>query len=112
MMFEQRSKRSDVREEALQYLVEAVLDRSPVRGVALVDEGSRIVAGAGTAADLRALARVAVAASRGQTEAIDEDDDVIVRSIRTPSGPLVLAAFGERVRRMPEAASAVMRICA
>ena len=30
MMFEQRAKRSEVREEALQYLIEAVLDRSDV----------------------------------------------------------------------------------
>ena len=112
MMFEQRTKRSDERTEALQYLVEAVLDRSEVRCAALVDRGtSRIVAGAGTAKDLVALARVAAAVARGETHGIDEGDDVIAREIAVNGGTLVLAAFGERVRRMPEAASAVVRIC-
>ena len=69
-MFEQREKRSEVREEALQYLIEAVLDRSDVRCAALVDGASaRIVAGAGTPADLKALARVARAVARGDWRA-------------------------------------------
>jgi hypothetical protein len=113
MMFEQRTKRSEERVEALQYLVEAVLDRSEVRCAALVERGSnRIVAGAGTASDLVALARVAAAAARGEIAGIADEDDVIAREIDVRGGTLVLAAIGERVRRMPDAASAVMRICA
>lgn len=113
MMFEQRTKRSEERVEALQYLVEAVLDRSDVRCAALVERGSnRIVAGAGTASDLVALARVAAAVARGEIAEIADEDDVIAREIDVRGGTLVLAAIGERVRRMPEAASAVMRICA
>jgi hypothetical protein len=112
MMFEQRSKRSEVREEALQYLVEAVLDRSEVKCAALIDGNARIVAGAGTAADLVALARVARAVARGNADVIDTDDDVIAREIPLPGGPLVLAVFGDRVRRLSEAATAVARICA
>ncbi len=113
MMFEQRSKRSEVREEALQYLVEAVLDRSDVKCAALIDAGSaRIVAGAGTAADLVALARVAGAVARGDAGGLDMDDDVIARAIPLPGRTLVLAAIGNRVRRFPDAANAVARICA
>ena len=112
MMFEQRAKRSEVREEALQYLVEAVLDRSDVKCAALIDGNARIVAGAGTAADLVALARIASAVARGDAGAIDVDDDVIAREIPLPGGTLVLAALGDRVRRLPDAANAVARICA
>ncbi len=112
MMFEQRTKRSDERATALQYLVEAVLDRSDVRCAALVDESDRIVAGAGMPADLASLARVAKAAAHGNVAAIADGDDVIVREIAVKGGTLVLAAYGQRVRRMPEAVSAVMRICA
>jgi len=111
-MFEQREKRSEVREEALQYLIEAVLDRSDVRCAALVDGASaRIVAGAGTPADLKALARVARAVARGDSSLVDAENDVIAREITLPSGTLVIAAIGDRVRRLIEAATAVTRIC-
>ena len=116
MMFEQRTKRSDVREEALQYLIEAVLDRSEVRCAAIVDSRKRLVAGAGTAADLVELARVAQAVARGGVAgldaSLDADDDVIAREISVRGETLVIAAFGSRVRKMPAAVNAITRICA
>jgi hypothetical protein len=113
MMFEQREKRSLVLEEALQYLIEAVLDRSDVKCAALVDStDARIVAGAGTAADLKELARMAQRVARGDTSLIGGTDDVIAREIVLPGRTLVIAALGSRVRRLPEAANAVARICA
>ena len=116
MMFEQRTKRSEVREEALQYLIEAVLDRSEVRCAAIVDSRKRLVAGAGTAADLVELAKVAQAVARGGVEglgaSLDADDDVIARELRVNGETLVIAAFGKRVRRLPAAVDAITRICA
>src|SRR5947199_350480 len=55
-MFDERKKRSDLRQEALQYLIESVLDRSDVSCAAIVDARSRLVAGAGDASGLRGLA--------------------------------------------------------
>ena len=116
MMFEQRVKRSEVREEALQFLIEAVLDRSEVRCAAIVDSRRRLVAGAGHADDLVALAAVAQTVARGGVEgleaSLDADDDVIAREVDVAGETLVLAAFGSRVRKMPSAVSAIARICA
>jgi hypothetical protein len=116
MMFEQRVKRSEVRDEALQFLVEAVLDRSEVRCAAIVDSSRRLVAGVGHAEDLVALAAVAQTVARGGVEgleaSLDADDDVIAREVDVAGETLVLAAFGTRVRKMPSAVSAIARICA
>jgi hypothetical protein len=116
MMFEQRIKRSDIREEALQYLIEAVLDRSEVRCAAIVDSRRRLVAGAGTATDLVELAKVAQTVARGGIDgleaSLDAEDDVIAREIDVEGETLVIAAFGTRVRRMPAAVHAIERICA
>jgi hypothetical protein len=116
MMFEQRTKRSEVREEALQYLIEAVLDRSEVRCAAIIDPGRRVVAGAGLPGDLVELAKVAQTVARGGVEGLeaclDAEDDVIAREITVKGGTLVLAAFGRRVRKMPAAVNAITRICA
>jgi hypothetical protein len=119
MMFEQRTKRSEVREEALQYLIEAVLDRSEVRCAAIIDAGQRVVAGAGMPGDLSSLAKVAQTVARGGIEGIaaslDADDDVIAREVlvnRVNGETLVIAAFGKRVRRLPAAVDAMTRICA
>jgi hypothetical protein len=116
MMFEQRTKRSEVREEALQYLIEAVLDRSEVRCAAIIDSGSRVVAGAGMPGDLRLLAQVAQTVARGGVEGIeaslDADDDVIAREVAVNGEMLVIAAFGKRVRKLPAAVHAITRICA
>jgi hypothetical protein len=116
MMFEQRAKRSNVREEALQYLIEAVLDRSDVRCAAIVDGRRRVVAGAGKAADLVQLAKVAQVVARGGVQGIeaslDAEDDVIAREVTVKGETLVIAAFGSRVRKMPAAVNAIARICA
>ena len=116
MMFEQRIKRSDVREEALQYLIEAVLDRSEVRCAAIVNSDRRLVAGAGTPADLVELAKVAQTVARGGVAgleaSLDADDDIIAREIDVDGETLVIAAFGTRVRKLPAAVDAITRICA
>jgi hypothetical protein len=116
MMFEQRTKRSEVREEALQYLIEAVLDRSEVRCAAIIDAGQRVVAGAGMPRDLTNLAKVAQTVARGGIEGIeatlDADDDVIARELSVNGETLVIAAFGKRVRKLPAAVDAIARICA
>jgi hypothetical protein len=122
-IMERRSKRSQVREEALQYLVEAVHDRSAVFAVAVVDEDGRIVAGTGMPRDVAGLARIAERTARGETSAeMDEVAgglDVVARAIpfaeTTDGEPRVarvfLAALGTRVRRMHEASAAILRIC-
>ncbi|HXB14322.1 MAG TPA: hypothetical protein VNV44_01130 [Solirubrobacteraceae bacterium] len=118
-MFEQRKKRSDVREEALQYLIESVLDRSEegeLRCAAIIDGRSRVVAGVGMPWDLAELAKLAPTIARGGLAgleaSLDADDDVIAREVEVNGETLVLAAFGSRVRRMPAAVSAISRICA
>jgi hypothetical protein len=116
MMFEQRTKRSEVREEALQYLIEAVLDRSEVRCAAIIDAGRKVVAGVGMPGDLACLAKVAQVVARGGIAgleaSLDADDDVIAREVTVKGETLVIAAFGKRVRRLPAAVNAITRICA
>jgi hypothetical protein len=116
MTIDKRTKRSEVREEALQYLVEAVLDRSEVRCAAIIDSRRRVIAGAGKPGDLMELAKVALTVARGGVEgleaSLDADDDVIAREVLVQGETLVIAAFGTRVRRMPSAVHAIARICA
>ena len=116
MMFEQRTKRSEVREEALQYLIEAVADRSEVRCAAIIDAKRRVVAGTGMPRDLVELAKVARTIARGGIAGIeaylDAEDDVIAREVDVNGETLVLAAFGTKVRKMPAAVEAIARICA
>ena len=50
---EQRTKRSEDRDEALQYLVEALADRSEVQAVVLVNDEGKIVAGMGGPAQVK-----------------------------------------------------------
>ena len=113
---ERRTKRSTDRDEALQFLVEAVRDRSDVHAVALIDEGGRIVAGTGMLTDLKGLAQIAGTAVGGQrSPAFDEvtvGTDVMARAIHGGNTTLYLAALGTRVAKMPDAARAVSRIVA
>ena len=106
-MVERRVKRSGERDEALQYLVEAVADRSPVRAVALVDGAGKIVAGTGFARDLVGLARIAGHVARGEPcpemESVTEGTDILVRAVWARGEPHYLAALGDRVVRMVEA---------
>ena len=113
-MMERRKKRSEGREEALQFLVEAVADRSDVRAVAVVDDAGRIVAGTGSTGDLSGLQKVAAPVARGQycaeLEAATEGTDVLTRGFVASGETLYLAALGTRVRRMSEAVVGVNRI--
>jgi len=114
-MQERRTKRSETREEALQYLVEAVADRSEVDAVVLVDDTGHIVAGTGMPIDVRDLARVARPIARGDRGAIDrliDGYDVMARGVSVGETTLYFAALGTRVRKMTDAARAVERIFA
>jgi hypothetical protein len=110
-MFDERKKRSDLRQEALQYLIEAVLDRSDVTCAAIVDARNRLVAGAGDAEGLRSLGRVANDVARGDASVLAEGPDVLACAVDVKGETLVIAAIGTRIRRMPGAAKAVARIC-
>lgn len=108
-------KRSGERDEALQFLVEAVADRSGVRALVLVDDAGRIVAGTGRPGELPGLARAArdVAWRRGsaaQVDALTRGADVTARSVATRDGMLYLAALGDRVTGVGDAVRAVQRI--
>jgi hypothetical protein len=111
---ERRTKRSEHRDEALQYLVEALADRSEVEAVALVNDDGRIVAGMGMPNAVRGLAKIAAPMVRGDGselfESATQGTDFFGRQIPLPSGTLYLAALGSRVRKMHEAVYAVTRI--
>ena len=111
---ERRTKRSEDREEALQYLVEALADRSEVEAVALLNEQGRIVAGMGMPKAVRDLAEIALPMMRGGGsdlfESATEGTDFFGREIQLESGTLYLTALGSRVRKMHEAVYAVTRI--
>ncbi len=116
MSQDRRIKRSENREEALQYLMEAVHDRSEVEAVALVDHDGRILAGTGFGHDLVGLALLSRSLLRGEEiadlEPLTGGHDLMARAIASPAGPLCLAALGECVRKMPDAARAIERIFA
>ena len=111
---DRRSKRSEDRDEALQYLVEAVADRSEVHAVALVDDEGHIVAGCGMPHDLAGLAKLAGPLARAQSSACFEDvtrgTDYFARGVPVRGKTLYLTALGSRVRRMNDAAVAIARI--
>jgi hypothetical protein len=111
---ERRTKRSEDRQEALQYLVEALADRSEVEAVALVNDEGRIVAGMGMPNAVRGLAKIAAPVVRGEGsdlfDSATSGTDFFGRQIALESGPLYLAALGTRVRKMHEAVYAVTRI--
>ncbi|HWL86335.1 MAG TPA: hypothetical protein VNO21_11065 [Polyangiaceae bacterium] len=114
MTIERRTKRSTQKKEALQFLLEAVADRSEVEAVALVDTRGNIVAGTGLPHDLAGIARVAGPVARGE-ECVDFDvvtatSDLFLRSIDAGDESLYLVALGSRVRKMNDAAMAVTRI--
>ena len=111
---DRRNKRSSDRDEALQYLVEALADRSHVSSVAIVNEEGGIVAGVGSATELSGLAIIAGPATRGEPcrefQHVTWGTDFLGRKIQLGERTLYLAALGERVSRMHEAANAVCRI--
>jgi hypothetical protein len=116
-MNERRTKRSVNREEALQYLVETVADRSGVQALVLADDAGRIVAGMGKATELRGLATAArdVAWGRASVAQVDRavrGGDITARSVATRDGMLYFAAMGDRVAGVGDAVRAVQRILA
>jgi len=116
-MNDRRTKRSVDREEALQFLVESVADRSAVQALVLVDDGGRIVAGMGMPRDVAGLARTArdVAWRRASTVQVDgatSGRDVTARSVATRDGMLYFAALGDRITGLGDAVRAVHRILA
>jgi hypothetical protein len=116
-MTERRNKRSSDPVEALQYLVEAVADRSHAPAVVLVDEAGHIVAGMGGPGEVSGLARAArdVAWGKSSADALDRTTsgkDVTARSIATRDGMLYVAALGDRMKAVGDAVRAVQRIVA
>jgi hypothetical protein len=114
-MLDRRNKRSADRTEALQYLVEAVADRSGVRALVLVDDFGRIVAGMGVPRDVAGLAVTARAVAWKRAADIDLDrltlgSDVTARPVATQEGMLYFAAMGDRVAGVGDAVKAVQRI--
>jgi len=116
-MQDRRSKRSTDRDEALQYLVESVADRSGVRALVLVDDAGRIVAGMGMPAEVVGLARTARDVAWRRASPADVDDathghDVTARTVATRDGMLYFAALGDRMNGLGDAVRAVHRILA
>jgi hypothetical protein len=111
---ERRTKRSEDREEALQYLVEALADRSEVDAVLLMNDEGQIVAGMGKPNEVKGLAKIAVPVVKGETccdfDTATAGTDFFGRRIHLKSGPLYLAALGTKIRKMHEAVYAVTRI--
>jgi hypothetical protein len=111
---DRRIKRSQDRDEALQYLIEALADRSQVEAVLLVNEQGRVVAGMGMPREVRNLAQIAVPAVRGEEpelfESVTRGTDFFGREIPVPDGSLYLVALGTRVCKMHEAVYGVTRI--
>jgi hypothetical protein len=117
LMIDRRMKRSADREEALQYLVESVADRSGVRALVLLDDAGRIVAGTGMPDEIVGLRETArdVAWRRASVARVDRatrGSDVTARPIATREGMLYFAALGDRMVGLGDAVSAVQRILA
>jgi hypothetical protein len=117
LMGNRRTKRSADAEEALQFLVETVADRSGVPALVLVDEWGRIVVGTGMPDEVAGLIRTAcdVAWQLATPEAIDAATggrDVTARSFDTCVGRLTFAALSERMTGLGDAVRGVKRILA
>lgn len=111
---ERRRRRSTRRSEALDLLLEAVKERSDVSSIAVVDGRGLIVAGAGAEHELMILGAVAGFAASGEItprfEELTKGTDVVACPVDIGEQQLILAALGDRVVRMPEAARSVARI--
>jgi hypothetical protein len=113
-MMNRRTKRSEEPREAIQFLLEALADRSDARAVALVDENRRVLAGVGMPADLGDLRELAGPVGRGEpcavVDALGDKADAFSRPVALGSSTVYLAAIGTRMRRFGDAAQAVARI--
>jgi hypothetical protein len=111
---ERRTRRSNDCYEAIQYLVEALADRSNVSSVVLTADNGSIVAGTGEADEMRELATIAGPLLRGEPcEDLDRvtiGTDILCRRVPLRAGTFYLAALGRRFRRMPDALHGIARI--
>jgi hypothetical protein len=113
---DRRKRRSGRKDEALKLLLEAVRERSDISSIAIIDGHGTVVAGAGPERELLVLGEVAAPAARGafdlRCEELTSGTDVVSCPLQNGERRLYLAALGERVARMPEAARGVARILA
>ena len=113
-MLERRRRRSGQKQEALRLLLEAVKARSEISSIAIVDGRGMVLEGSGPENELRVLGQVAAPAARGAIDArlerLTAGTDVLSCPVSVGDERLYLAALGDRVARMPEAARGVSRI--
>jgi hypothetical protein len=98
----------------LRLLLEVVRDRSEISSIAIVDGRGLVVAGLGPERELLVLGAVAEPAAAGAfdfaCERLTEGTDVVSCPLDAGERRMYLAALGERVSRMPEAARSAARI--
>jgi hypothetical protein len=115
-MTERRRRRSTNRVKALKLLLDGVRARSEVSSIAVVDAEGFVIAGSGDAGGLGVLGFVSERVARGAVDAecveLTRGTDVVACPLAAGDRRLYLGALGSRVRRMPEAARAVLRILA
>jgi hypothetical protein len=113
-MNERRQRRSGRKSEALLLLLEAVRERSNISSIAIIDGRGLVVAGNGPERELLVLGAVAAPAASGAFDAdcerLTAGTDVVSCPLAIGERKMYLAALGERVRRMPEAARGATRI--
>lgn len=113
-MEERRRRRSKRKNEALRLLLEAVKERSAISSIALVDGRGLVLAGTGPERELLVLGAVAGQAASGAFDSTSErlttGTDVVSCPLAVGERQLYLAALGDRVARMPDAARGVARI--
>lgn len=113
MQLERRRNRSEDPNEALCHLLESVRQRSDVTSMAIVDDCGAVVAGVGPENELLVLGAVAAPAASGAfdpaCDRLTSGTDVLACPLAI-DGTMYLAALGQRVSRMPEAARSVARI--
>jgi len=113
---ERRVRRSGERGEALLLLLEAVRERSRVTSIAVVDARGGIVSGTGQARELAILGAVAEDVASGVVtelcERLTAGTDIVATAVTTDAGKVYLAALGDRVGRMSDAARGIARILA
>jgi hypothetical protein len=111
---ERRRRRSGRKDEALHLLLESVRQRSEISSIAIVDGRGLVIAGAGPEHELLVLGAVAAPAASGSLDAVCErltsGTDIVACPLAVGDRKMYLAALGDRVSRMPEAARSVVRI--
>lgn len=95
-------------------LLESVKERSEISSIAIVDGRGLVVAGTGSEHELMILGTVAAPAASGSFDAscekLTEGTDVMSCPLAVGEKKMYLAALGDRVSRMPEAARGIQRI--